>query len=746
MTVLPGCACSCCGATGPLITTADIPSTQSFAQFLNGTREFKPANTLTPYRFVGSAFTAVGSSIAVAGTLSFDGFVGDSVTFLANVRTLPGGRLTITVPGGTVSFAQQLAATSTSPVWFPIEFGVVNTGGRLLSVNGSQIETTGAYQLDFRLEPELFVTQLNDDDQLITIRHRSAPELDKFYFLRGVAAPLQDPEAAWLLSTECRVVVERDGEVVLDQVRPTEAQLTSAYAARGSYVQTKFFANSFDLLPPSVPRAPRPSRLIQTSRVDNDPPVIGILPWNDYHFSLDEERPLIGFCTKPSLSQSNGVFLEDESLPGAAVRPSTASPNPSRSSWISVSAEVGTHPVTGGTIRELRAVSSTLLRDFANLLPVTFPAIRFVEHPLQAGEKRMALPTIRHPGLETRELFRPRSQSERVSTVTIAFTQPIRFDDSGRNAQLTFTVNGMEVAGTTWEWDAERLEATATIPTGDQLPGTFCVFEFDPNGAFISDDDDSIPTYMAVRTSWLMQKPYPQLIPTTRRSVVIGASTSIARVADTPTQTAPLLVGLGSNVSCERIAPDLGRVGIVQARKGSDVFAPHVASGEDPPPDCSYFGLTTTIHPSPPRNLSCPMPRITEPHNSAFLHGGGAGDVVLQLLQAPSGNTALINYGPITFRRVIGGRTMAPNTWALDAGSNVGFLTAQRRVTQYDYLASAFPWELLLDVRAYFTSPSAVGIVARVFVIDSDQESLGTFEYTEPTPPGGPVWRWRVTL
>lgn len=751
MTVLPGCACSCCGATGPLVTPSEIPTNQSFAAFLNATGTFSPANTITPKVLSGSGFTPIGNATAVGGTVSFVTPEVETLSVFGTVRVFAGSDLEVTLPNGTTGSVTQLAAQPGVAPWFPLLFLVTNTGGRRLTLAGQSVNTTEAYTLNFRLEPELIVTPLNDAERLVTLRHLAAPELDKFYFLRDLPELSQDPEARWRQDLECRVVVERDGVVVLDQVRPTGNQYAAAIAPQGSYTITKFFADAFDLQPPSIARPPRPSRLISSLRVDQRAPIVGFVPWSDSDQVVEaNDRPMVAFSSHPSLITNiqPGVFREDEANAGESTRPAAASLVDSPTTLrVSVSSPVGSHPVTGGVIRELAGVSSEGLRSFGGVLPASLPVLRFVEHPALPGGKRMPALQIEHPGFATREQFRPRSQSERVSTIRILFKSRVQPATNGRLGQVTFTVDGSPVAGASFQYDADEQAVTIQLPVGQQVQGAFCVVEFDPNGAFVSDDDDAIETYLAVRTSWLMQRPYPRLPDVSRRDIVIGTHASVAATGPAPSTPLPLVVNPGAQTSLERSSPDSGRIGVASLRKGRDTFLPHLPAGPTGPADCSYYGLTTTIHPSPAKRMDCPMPRISEPHNSAFLHGGGTNTISIELIAALNTTNPLLTYGPLVFRKTRSGQTMAPNTYILDAGQNFGYLVAQRRVTQYEALETAHPWELLLDMRAFFTNPSSIAAVTNVFVIDSAKESLGTFEADEyPFFSGVPIRRWRITL
>jgi hypothetical protein len=62
-------------------------------------------------------------------------------------------------------------------------------------------------------------------------------------------------------------------------------------------------------------------------------------------------------------------------------------------------------------------------------------------------------------------------------------------------------------------------------------------------------------------------------------------------------------------------------------------YTPSVPALTSPPVDCSYFGLTTTIDPCPPANVSaCASPRVAQKHASAIRCDGDIGAIKLSLV------------------------------------------------------------------------------------------------------------------
>jgi hypothetical protein len=62
-------------------------------------------------------------------------------------------------------------------------------------------------------------------------------------------------------------------------------------------------------------------------------------------------------------------------------------------------------------------------------------------------------------------------------------------------------------------------------------------------------------------------------------------------------------------------------------------YTPSVPALTSPPVDCSYFGLTTTIDPCPPANVSaCASPRVAQKHASAIRCDGDIGAINISLV------------------------------------------------------------------------------------------------------------------
>jgi hypothetical protein len=89
-------------------------------------------------------------------------------------------------------------------------------------------------------------------------------------------------------------------------------------------------------------------------------------------------------------------------------------------------------------------------------------------------------------------------------------------------------------------------------------------------------------------------------------------------------------------------------------------FAPQVPPSLDEATDVpySYFGLSTTLFPSPPKALPCPAPGAAQPHSSLILGGGD----ITSLTVSVSGNEYF--KFPMTFSASLNGESCSQNVWA----------------------------------------------------------------------------------
>jgi hypothetical protein len=767
------------GPTGP---------TGAFFQWLNATG-LLDAGPLAPQQFSGQGFetywpstttigdaarpTAAAEQIARAGTVEFPEFHGDVVfvkTATSATRPLlfpdawrastminpPAEGATITVELG-----QHTASNGGALVTGPT-FAVAKT----LTLDGVQMPlqgvgwpngTTGVPSLELhrtRLADDLdFLTATDGRNVAGTLFGRTRTPDGAFEFFRyrvatGPNAGIVAEEAAenvplvaYVNRLDCRVVVERDGVVVADRVRPTGTQYDADTAADGAYVVSKYFSREYDdpnkiLLWPT-----RPERIVYSFAKDTTPQKFGISAPNDRYY--DESYASVGvgtagvlqsrtylYATKPYRRFEAGALpsYADESVPGAAVRPSRLTEVNITQYGLLLSPpgqNDHTSMTLGGDVVTGSGLSTQYVDDFGQL-PASLPVVPFRAFPVPSGGKGPR-PVLEHPAAMVREPYRPLSQAERVSSVGLTFSEPIVV--TGVNAgQVQLHVDGVSQPGCTIAAvTGSQQQFTIGVPTGPQTEGAFCILTYDPAGQVVSDTADQRPAELAARTSWMMQKPYKQdrLVAVNERTIQVGqlASLSATGPIGPGNESLKIILTAAANISRDTL-------GTVAHRPTQDLFAPQMpfnATGPVTagPQDCAYYGMTTTIFPCSPTGLSCPMPRLPQPHNSAFRHGRAAGNIVVTLSGQVSPPVAaeFQRYSPLTFSPTLNGRQLPQGVWATevelpdrvllsesqygdnstnyhrrrtfrDSGKLEGTFHAIRRVTEYPALGQAYPWEL----------------------------------------------------
>ena len=792
------CGC-CCDNSFPLI--GPTGPTGAFFQWLNATG-LLDAGPLAPQQFSGQGFetywpstttigdaarpTAAAEQIARAGTVEFPEFHGD-VVFVktATSATRPLGfpdawraSTMINPPAEgatiTVELGQHTASNGGALVTGPT-FAVAKT----LTLDGVQMPlqgvgwpngTTGVPSLELhrtRLADDLdFLTATDGRNVAGTLFGRTRTPDGAFEFFRyrvatGPNAGIVAEEAAenvplvaYVNRLDCRVVVERDGVVVADRVRPTGTQYDADTAADGAYVVSKYFSREYDdpnkiLLWPT-----RPERIVYSFAKDTTPQKFGISAPNDRYY--DESYASVGvgtagvlqsrtylYATKPYRRFEAGALpsYADESVPGAAVRPSRLTEVNITQYGLLLSPpgqNDHTSMTLGGDVVTGSGLSTQYVDDFGQL-PASLPVVPFRAFPVPSGGKGPR-PVLEHPAAMVREPYRPLSQAERVSSVGLTFSEPIVV--TGVNAgQVQLHVDGVSQPGCTIAAvTGSQQQFTIGVPTGPQTEGAFCILTYDPAGEVVSDTADQRPAQLAARTSWMMQKPYKQdlFVATGIRVWPIGRLASLSATGPIGPDARPLKIALTAAAHISK-----NDFGTVTHRPSQDLFSPQMpydATGPltQGPQDCSYYGMRTTIFPCPPTGMACPMPRGPQPHNAAFRHGRGAGNIVVTL-----SNAAFGRYSPLTFTPTRNGDLLPQGSWAVTKelpgpvllseqryGGNAdnyhfqslyrdnarleGTFTAIRNVTEYPALGQAFPWNLemamtLTVVENYSLTTGTVG-------------------------------------
>jgi hypothetical protein len=777
------CGC-CCDNSYPLI--GPTGPTGTFYVWLNATG-LLDAGPLAPQEYRGQGFerylpspiannTGPMQHIARAGTLEFPDFKGDVVVsrmatdspVLGNqTRWLASNMNPVPVSGATlqVSWGQHTASIGgpsiTGPSSSPFGLWVAKS----LALDGTAVPLHGMGMPNgdgIARAPllALYRTRLADDLDFMTVTDGEpatgslaqtsispSPSRDKTNTPRYYRTPAgMIVEFKSLTPTlEGRIVVERDGVVVADRIRPTGPVYDADTAADGSYIVSKYFGREYDDPNKIHLWPPRPERLVSSFAKDTTVPKYGFVAVSD-RYSDENQSTVIVFATKPYNRVGTGQLPShaDESVPGAAVRPSpiTGFGNiqfavrylPSEAAHTTVT--LGGSPATGpgGSVSQYR--------DIFGVNPTSLPVVPCRVFPVPSAGKGPR-PVLEHPGASIREPYRPLTQAERVTQVGLTFSEDI-LPTGVTASQVQLSVDGVAATGCTITpvLGGQRSYKIG-VPVEPQVEGAFVVLTYDPASQVFSATGNR-PAELAARTSWMMQTPYKQ-----DRSVAVGARVvDIGQLASL-SATGPIGPAAESlTISLTTAAHiDKRNFGTVSHRPTQDLFSPQMpydATGPAPttgPTDCSYYGMSTIIWPCSPTGMSCAMPRAPQPHNSAFRHGRGAGNITVTLTgtNLETANTSfflgtkvadsLEQFGALVFAPTRNGLPMPQGTWAMsqsannqvllgtvplrydqngnaaavrrqyfESGTIEGTLTANRSVTEYPQLGLAFAWSLELNI------------------------------------------------
>lgn len=299
------------------------------------------------------------------------------------------------------------------------------------------------------------------------------------------------------------------------------------------------------------------------------------------------------------------------------------------------------------------------------------PTFMVTIHPAPGSDDTTApYPRLDPPGLHTREYFRARLALEQVDAVELTFLEGRVLPDGINADQLTLTVNGQTVSGCTIAPAGDQ-RWRITVPTVPQVPKSFCVLTYAPAGNVIADRNRvetwpefdrfppanesewrvayvdgktgiwytktpsgyqtiaenspplkangqpyvNEPVVCAARVAWLMaaETPWPRPVDVNVPNVVtVGTVSSIGREVETlPEQDGTFRFGCTGNAYIR----DWGSVRSAGKVEG---YSPNCPADEPESPDCSWFGLSTTIDPCPPKTLACPAPNADQRHSSAI--------------------------------------------------------------------------------------------------------------------------------
>ena len=672
-------------------------------------------------------------------------------------------RVTVPIPGQTPLDFRGLRKSGDSSEGYG--FVVVNTlsGQRMLDVGASADESGGGTQtsgippgLGFALwgvpHGDTFVYTLQAEN--------SGRSFDGVPNKSATPPPMAEivPSAGRGL-LDGRIVITRNGSLVSDRIRPSQTQYDTDLQPDGQYVVTAFYGSDYDAAwagsgVDERRLGPSPHMQMLTIGVDTTRPIIGALALDDIYADESPAGPFVLFSTKPLSNSAIFPVLADESSPGFATRP--AYETRSLFSLLDGTNQGLFLGVGSYTIRPAGSVDpdSNNYADVNNRRPLTLPQFAYQVHsvPLQKGPR----PSFVHPGLNTREQFRPRTPQEAVSHVNLMFSEPVKSETISAGL-FHLTVNGTTVPGlSVVELGDSGTIFRVQIPTVPQTEGAFAVLSFVPDETVESRSAPFRPVVLACRTSWLMQKPHFRSGNAfANRTAQVGQYATLTTTSSSP-PSRDVGLSFSNGVSWSRNRASLS------LREQGDGFVPTLPAGDNPPDNCSYFGLTTTIHPCPPRVLACPAPVASQPHASSMLYGGGTGSVSLKVVfcdRATGAEVPLTDddevlqagiftdlsrlkllslHGPLTLGTQLLGESLPQNFWTSETEADVGFTTvedrvlfeqtterslvklhawlwATRNVTQWDHLQTAYPAELNLRL--------AVRLVVREHVTYAESQA-----------------------
>jgi hypothetical protein len=610
-----------------------------------------------------------------------------------------------------------------------------------------------------------------------------------------------------------KVTLYRNGEVVLEGIRPSEAATLAATAEDGSYLivsevdestNRPWTGSGID----TRRRWPRPFKQLASFVVDRQGPVVGATPPQDFWIDQREfatgGRVVFTFSDGSVLLEHGNVAIAStkpltkglyaaglDSDGGSIVRPYVdygtggfGSNNPVV--WKTQPGNVGIFslPVGVHSVVPSGDLTGPPFKDLAGNDSTYYPTFTVQIHAVPQNNRRGARPRLEDVGLQTREYWRPRFEHEQVRTVRLIWDRKVK-SDTVDASQITLTRNGVAVAGCTIEQQSETIW-TITLPNVTQDSKSFWLLTYDPAGDVETDDIvtevygspadfpattaskyktvyvdsstgdrysksptgyvviesnvpldsasvpyDPEPCVLATRTAWLMSSFDGWLEPedVVSRQVLVGTMASIAEALDEP----PVDNG-EVTLSTEGNAASISNLGFHAKSVVADGFTATVPLPTDPPDDCSYWGLKTTIDPCPPREVTeCACPRAEQRHASVIRSDDDILSLTLSLVLRSSAGEEIVvpdvgdpsqdfpRWGANELEKSFNGSDLAQNVWALELpeqspvtttnllgsftstvlGGTV-FLEAFRFVTEYAGRKTAYLNELEFEVRCQY--------------------------------------------
>jgi hypothetical protein len=310
------------------------------------------------------------------------------------------------------------------------------------------------------------------------------------------------PQPTWGTLSHNSVTLYRNGEQVFFGHNPTQQQIDAASTQDGSYFQM-FEVDERSLAPwthpyPDTRRSdPRMFKTFSSFVRDSVPPVLGFTPVDDFYvsnFALQPNRFVPTkygarlVATEPVSSPYGPLAaMYDESPTSVTTRPVVGTVR------VSQNFAVGTHTFPSNTFWTVGQFA-----DSNGNRPAVAPTCQYTVHPLPtvASEyshnladgfnHRGSRPTLEDPGLQTSEYWRPRLETEKVSTLILTFDRKVVANQVA-SSQLTLTKDGEPVEGCTLE-QIDDFRWRVTVPVQPQTPRSFFLLTYDPAGEVFTDD------------------------------------------------------------------------------------------------------------------------------------------------------------------------------------------------------------------------------------------------------------------
>lgn len=467
-------------------------------------------------------------------------------------------------------------------------------------------------------------------------------------------------------------------------------------------------------------RVPAPFKQMASFVVDNSKPVIGATPPCDFFvdkpehafgnrdvwFEVDHRKYLVS--TKP-LPHGTQKLVSD--FGNEFVRPlrDISWRSPSANADVNA-ANLATLGVGSHIVEPYVTGISPLIeqKDAAGNTPASLPQFPLTIHAVPANNRRGARPLFEDVGLQTREHGRARSQGEKVKSVRLSFDRKVRAGDVKAD-QITLNKDGEAVEGCTIT-QLNDLEWLVTLPeAATQPPESFWFLEYDPGGGVMTDDVDEQsfgslsefppvaqakyrrvyvardtgkryskgpsqyvellagsppldengvpfepePSVLAARVSWLMAMDggWKEPIDVSSTTVQIGSVMSISKSVES-------LPPPDGKLKIESTGAALRDWGKTRGGIYTDRFTPQVPTQSGSQDDCSYWGLSTTIDPCPPKRLVCPVAKVAQKHSSVIRSNDDKTSFTLSRINA-GGNA---EWSIVVSNEIDGAKT-AQNSW-----------------------------------------------------------------------------------